>query len=337
MNLRVRKGAGPRCFLFRALKGKVSLRMRLLFMGTPESAVPSLRRLIDDGHEIVAVWTQPDRPAGRGNKLHQSPVKEFAVQHNLTVNQPLKIKTPEAKELFASHRADAAIVVAYGRILPADFLNAAPHGCINVHFSLLPGFRGAAPVNWAIIEGEKETGVTTMRIVEELDAGPVLLQRATEIGENEPAPELMKRLAEIGADLLIETLQGIESIEPKAQRDEDATFAPILTREDGRIDWSSAAVAIERRVRGLQPWPNAFTTLKSRRLIIRQATPGTLEHGTFSGGHVIEAHGDRLLIACGDGTALRVLELQPEDSRRMSARDFLNGARIKLGQVLGAD
>jgi methionyl-tRNA formyltransferase len=306
-------------------------------MGTPDSAVPSLRRLVDDGHEIVAVWTQPDRPAGRGNRLHQSPVKEFAVQHNLTIHQPLKIKTPEAKELFASHNADAAIVVAYGRILPPDFLSAPRHGCINVHFSLLPKFRGAAPVNWAIVEGEKETGVTTMRIVEELDAGPVLLQRATEIGERETAPELMNRLADIGAEILSETLNGLASIELKPQRSEETTFAPILKREDGRIDWTMDANAIERRVRGFQPWPDAFTTLKSRRLIIRQATPETLDRTIAGSGQVTEAHGDRLLIACGDGTALRVLELQPENSRRMSARDFLNGGHIKVGHVLGID
>src|SRR6267143_7294507 len=165
--------------------------MRLIFMGTPESAVPSLRRLLDDGHEIVAVWTQPDKPAGRGNKLHQSPIKEFALEHNLTIHQPAKIKTPEARDLFASHKADAAIVVAYGQILPPEFLNAYQHGCINVHFSLLPKYRGAAPVNWAIVNGESETGVTTMRIVEELDAGPILLQRSTEIRESETAPELM--------------------------------------------------------------------------------------------------------------------------------------------------
>ena len=311
--------------------------MRLVFMGTPESAVPSLRRLIDDGHEVVAVWTQPDKPAGRGNKLHQSPVKEFAVQHNLTVHQPLKIKTPAAKELFASHQADAAIVVAYGRILPPDFLSAPRQGCINVHFSLLPKYRGAAPVNWAIVQGEKETGVTTMRIVEELDAGPVLRQRATKIGESETAPELMTRLAVIGAELLSETLKGIENIELKPQRSEDATFAQILKREDGRIDWTMDAAAIERRVRGFQPWPSAYTTLKSRRLIIRRATPETLEQTTSSAGLVIEAHGDNLVICCRNKTALRVLELQPEDSRRMTARDFLNGAHIKVGDVLGQD
>src|SRR5258706_15314904 len=215
--------------------------MRIVFMGTPESAVPSLRRLLDEGHEIVAVWTQPDKPAGRGNKLHQSPVKEFASQHNLTIHQPFKIKTEEAKELFSSHNADAAIVVAYGRILPAEFLDAPRHGCINVHFSLLPKYRGAAPVNWAIVNGEKETGVTTMEIVKELDAGPILLQHSTQIGESETAPQLMKRLADIGADLLSETLRSIDQIESEIQRSEDATFAPVLKREDGRIDWTMDA------------------------------------------------------------------------------------------------
>src|SRR3989442_7734992 len=188
--------------------------MRIVFMGTPRSAVASLQRLLDDRHEIVAVWTQLDKRAGRGKQLHQSPVKEFAIHHNLTIHQPAKIKTPEAKDLFASHKADAAIVVAYGKILPSEFLNAYQHGCINVHFSLLPKYRGAAPVNWAIVNGEAETGVTTMRIVEELDAGPILLQRPTGIGEHETAPELLSRLAEIGAELISTTLKEGDSIEP---------------------------------------------------------------------------------------------------------------------------
>jgi len=304
-------------------------------MGTPESAVPSLRRLLADGHEVVAVWTQPDKPAGRGNKLHQSPVKEFAVQHNLTVVQPLKIRNSDAKDLFASYAADLAIVVAYGRILPPEFLSAHRHGCINVQFSLLPKYRGAAPVNWAIVNGETETGVTTMRIVEELDAGPILLQRATQIGESESAPELMKRLAETGADLLSQTLKEIAYIELKPQRTEDATFAPILKRENGRIDWTLDAVAIERRVRGFQPWPNAHTTLNSRRLIIRQARVESLPQTSVEPGQIIEAQGDTLLVACGSETLLRILELQPEDSRRMTTRDFLNGAHLKAGAMLG--
>lgn len=306
-------------------------------MGTPESAVPSLRRLLDDGHEIVAVWTQPDRPAGRGNKLHQSPVKEFAVQHNLTIHQPLKIKTQETKELFASHGADAAIVVAYGRILPLEFLTAHGDGCINVHFSLLPKYRGAAPVNWAIVNGEEETGVTTMKIVEELDAGPILLQQSTEIGESETAPELMSRLAEIGADLLSETLKRLESVGPRPQRDQDATFAPILKRTDGLIDWSMDAYAIERRVRGFQPWPHVYTSFRSHRLIIWKALPEWIEQLQFTPGQIIEAGGDRLIIACGGGTALRVSELQTEGSRRIRARDFLNGTHIKVGDMIGQD
>lgn len=304
-------------------------------MGTPDAAVPSLRRLLDDGHEVVGVWTQPDRPAGRGKKLHQSPVKEFAVQHNLLVHQPLKIRTPEAKELFASPAADAAVVVAYGRILPSEFLNAHPHGCINVHFSLLPKYRGAAPVNWAIARGERETGVTTIQIVEELDAGPILLQSTTEIGAGETAPELMTRLAATGAELLSETVTNLDRIKPTPQHHQDATFAPILKREDGLIDWTTEAVEIERRVRGFQPWPNAYTALNARRLIIRKAAIETLALPTTRPGVIVEARGDSLLVACGSPTALRILELQPEDSRRMIARDFLNGAHVKAGDILG--
>ena len=309
--------------------------MRIVFMGTPESAVPSLRRLLDDGHEIAAVWTQPDKPAGRGNKSHQSPVKEFALEHNLTVHQPAKIKTEEAKTLFASHQADAAIVVAYGKILPAGFLSAPKRGCVNVHFSLLPKYRGAAPVNWAIVNGETETGVTTMKIVEELDAGAILLQRATRIREHETAPELLARLAEVGAELLSETLKRVDSLEARPQRDEDATLAPMMKREYGLIDWSTEAFAIERRVNGFQPWPNAHTSFRSQRLIIWKATPEWIEQIRFSPGQVIEARGDRLIVACGDGTALRVLELQPENSRRMSARDFLNGTHPTVGEMIG--
>lgn len=309
--------------------------MRIVFMGTPESAVPSLRRLVDDGHQIVAVWTQPDKPAGRGNKLHESAVKEFALRHNLTVHQPANIKTEEAKALFASHNADAAIVVAYGKILPAEFLNAPRHGCINVHFSLLPKYRGAAPVNWAIVNGEKETGITTMKIVAELDAGPILLQHQTQIEDHETAPELLTRLAEIGAELLSETLKRFDTIQPQLQRDEEATLAPLLRREDGLIDWSTDAFAIEQRVRGFQPWPNAYTSFRSQRLIIWKATPEWIEQLAFPPGQIIEARGDRLIIGCGEATALRVSELQTEGGRRQSARDFTNGMHLKVGELLG--
>lgn len=303
-------------------------------MGTPDAAVPTLKRCLEDGHEVVAVWTQPDRLAGRGNKLSAPPVKEFALEHGLTVHQPTKIKTEDAAALFSSYKADAAIVVAYGRILPATFLNAPRLGCINVHFSVLPKYRGAAPVNWAIVRGESETGVTTMQVEEGLDTGPVLLQRATGIGEEETAPELMRRLAFVGADLLSETLRRVDEIEPRAQLEEEATLAPVLKREDGLINWSLPAAEIERRVRGFQPWPNAYTSYDGRRLIIWRAA---VENETQKGaaGEIVEAHGDSLRVACGEGRALRLLEVQPEGKRRMSARDFLNGARVGLSEKLG--
>lgn len=311
--------------------------MRIVFMGTPESAVPSLRRLVDDGHEIAAVWTQPDKPSGRGKKLQQSPVKAFALEHNLTIHQPQKIRNDDANQLFASHNADVAVVVAYGKILPQEFLEAPRQGCLNVHFSLLPKYRGAAPVNWSIVNGEELTGVTTMRIVARLDAGPILLQEATRIIDGETATELMMRLSDMGAKLISETVNNLDNIEPKPQDDSEASFAPILKREDGLIDWSFDAFEIERRVRGFQPWPNAYTSFGSLRLIIWSAVPEWIEQLQFPFGQVIEATRDRLVVACGNGTALRVLEIQPQDSRRMSARDFINGNHILPGTKFGLD
>jgi methionyl-tRNA formyltransferase len=305
--------------------------MRIVFMGTPESAVPSLRRLLEDGHEIAAVWTQPDKPAGRGDKTHSSPVKRFALENNLRVEQPNKIKTQEAKDLFASHKADLVVVVAYGRILPPEFLRAPRRGCINVHFSLLPLYRGAAPANWAIINGEEKTGVTTMFIEEELDSGPILLQRETPIGPTETTPELMQRLAVGGADLLSETLAQLDVITPRPQRDKDASFAPRLRKTDGAISWSNPAVKVERSVRGFQPWPTAYTNYKSQRLIIWKAAVTDAVAGNARDGEVIVAHGDDLVVKCGDETALRLIEVQPEAKRRMSVRDFLNGTHSKVG------
>src|SRR5437016_330479 len=285
--------------------------MRIVFMGTPESAVPSLRRLLADGHEVVSVWTQPDKPVGRHHELRASPVKEFAQTRGLPLHQLAKIKHDEAKALFAAHNADAAIVVAYGKILPAEFLNAPKHGCINLHFSLLPKYRGAAPVNWAIVNGEKQTGVTTMKIVEQLDAGPILRQQSTEIAAKETAPELTSRLANIGAEVVSETLKQSETIGPRPQRDEEATFAPMLKREDGLVDWSMDAFAIERRVRGFQPWPGAFTAIDSKRLIIWRATSEPTDFSVLPG-HIVEARTDRLDVSCCHSTVLRIGEPPPE-------------------------
>jgi methionyl-tRNA formyltransferase len=311
--------------------------MRIVFMGTPESAVPSLQRVLSDGHEVVAVWTQPDKPAGRGDKMHASAVKEFALEHGLKIEQPQKIRTEESKALFTSYHADLAIVVAYGRILPAEYLTAPRHGCINVHFSLLPRYRGAAPVNWAIVNGAEKTGVTTMLVREELDSGPILLQRETSIGPTETATELMQRLAEIGAELLSETLERLDELTPVPQHESKATLAPLLTKANGLIDWTSSAAEIERRVRGFQPWPHAYTNWKSQQLILWKAFPLADAEHAAAPGEVIAAHGDELIVSCGENTALRLLKLQLEGKRRMVARDFLNGTHVKVGDRFGQD
>lgn len=302
-------------------------------MGTPQAAVPTLRRCLEDGHEVVAVWTQPDKPSGRGNKVTFTPVKDFALAHGLSVFQPVRIKNDEAKQLFASHDADVAVVVAYGRILPDEFLRAPRRGCINVHFSLLPLYRGAAPANWAIIKGEIETGVTTMFIEPTLDTGPILLQDKTPIGDKETAPELMQRLAEIGAELLGETLAQLNDLTPRPQHDADATFAPVLKKEDGLIDWSQSAFELERRIRGFQPWPNAYTTYNAKGLTIWSAEPSTIASATP--GEIVVAQRDELVVSCGYETSLRLIEVQPEARKRIAARDFINGMHLKVGDRFG--
>ena len=304
-------------------------------MGTPQAAVPTLRRCLEDGHEVVAVWTQPDKPSGRGNKVSFTPVKEFALSHGLSVFQPARIKNDEAKQLFTSHDADLAVVVAYGRILPDEFLRAPRRGCINVHFSLLPLYRGAAPANWAIVKGETETGVTTMFIEPTLDTGPILLQHKTRIGEKETAPELMQRLSQIGAQLLGETLARLDDLTPRPQHDADATFAPVLKKEDGLIDWSQSAFEIERRIRGFQSWPNAYTSFNSKSLILWEAQPAMSVTLGIAEGELIVAQKDELVVQCGKRTALRVLEVQPEARKRMASRDFINGMRVKAGDRFG--
>ncbi len=308
-------------------------------MGTPQAAVPSLERIVGDGHEVVAVYTQPDRPSGRGNKITFSSVKAFAIERDLPIYQPTKIKTLEAIELFHSHGADLAVVVAYGRILPETYLTAFKHGAVNVHFSLLPKYRGAAPVNWAIINGERYTGVTTMRMDVGLDTGDIFIQRAIEIGVNENSVELMDRLAILGADTLSETLVRFDSLIPEAQEHSDATFAPIMKKEDGLINWNLSAGQISARVRGFQPFPTSFSTYTASRLTIWKAAEITDAEAIKSSepGTIVTAKGDSLYISCGDGTTLSVLELQPEGKRRMDVRDFNNGVQPKVGMKLGTN
>jgi methionyl-tRNA formyltransferase len=307
--------------------------MNIVFMGTPQAAADSLQRLIDEGRYIRAAYTQPDRPSGRGKRVSFSPVKDVALQYGIKVLQPTKLKTPDALAEFKSFEADVAVVVAYGRILPVNFLTAFPCGAINVHFSLLPKYRGAAPVNWAIVNGETETGVTTMKMDAGLDTGDILLQRSTPINPEENSIGLMARLARMGTDLLIETLDNFEAIKPREQSESDASFAPVLRKEDGLIDWRSSAIDIARRVRGFQPFPTSYTFHHGTRLTIWDASAQDVG-GSLSAGSILEAHGDRLTISCGNASVLAVKEIQPEGKRRMSVRDFLNGAKIKIGEVL---
>ena len=308
--------------------------MKIVFMGTPQAAVPSLERLLADGHDVVSVYTQPDRPSGRGNKVVFSPVKQFAIDHGIPVKQPTKIRTSEALEEFKALNADVAVVVAYGRILPESFLNAFPNGAINVHFSLLPKYRGAAPVNWAIVNGETTTGVTTMKMDAGLDTGDILLQRETEIGANENAIDLMDRLSHVGAQLLSETLSQLNEIRQRQQDHSSATLAPIMTKEDGKFDWSMSADEIARRVRGFQPFPTTYTFWEGKKLTLWNVTAQKSEDPLAKPGTVLSSKGDDLVIECGSGTSLKIGELQLEGKRRMSSRDFLNGVRLTIGDAL---
>lgn len=307
-------------------------------MGTPEFAVPSLARLIGDGHQVAAVFTQPDKPAGRGRVLHAPPVKSFALEHAIPVHQPSKIKTNEGvREIFASISADACVVAAYGKILPAWMLAIPPLGCINVHASLLPRYRGAAPINWAIANGERETGVTIMQMDAGMDSGPMLVKRATEIGVDETAPELAERLAQLGAELLSETLPRIErgEIEPIPQDHSEASYAPMLKREDGLIDWRMTAREIANRVRAFQPWPGSYTEFRKKRLTIwRAREENTTSTESAEPGTVLAIDETGIVIACEGSTALRIEEVQIEGKRRVTGREFANGARLSPGNLL---
>ncbi|HMQ03445.1 MAG TPA: methionyl-tRNA formyltransferase [Pyrinomonadaceae bacterium] len=306
--------------------------MKIAFMGTPHAAVASLDALLRAGHEIAAVYTQPDRPSGRGKKISASPVKEYALERGLHLEQPQGLRNMEAIEKFRGLRADAAVVVAYGRILPQDFLTAFPLGAINLHFSLLPKYRGAAPVNWALANGETLTGVTTMLMDEGLDTGPILLQEKVEIGWRETAPHLVDRLSAIGADLLIRTLAEVDQIEPMSQCNDDASYAPILRKADGLINWERPASDICNRVRGFQPYPGSFSYLNGVRAVIWSARPSEERADMPTVPGTILSKSDGVIeVAAGEGTVLRIEELQFEGKRRKSATDALNSGQIQVG------
>jgi methionyl-tRNA formyltransferase len=309
--------------------------LRIVFLGSGAFAIPSLHALVAAGHDVAAVVTQPDREKGRGRALLPPPVKPVAESLGLRVLQPPRIRLPEAQETLRALAPELQVVVAYGQILPRSVIDIAPRGTINVHSSLLPRYRGAAPIHWAIVNGETETGVTTMMIDEGLDTGPILLKRATAIGPEETTPELEARLAAIGGALLIETIDGLArgTIAPVPQDHGAATLAPILHKEDGRIDWSAPAEVIARRVRGLVPWPGTVTTWAGGDLKILRARP---EAGTASAEPgTILSNDDGIVVACGGGTALRILDVQPASRRPMTAAAFAAGARLSPGARLG--
>lgn len=307
--------------------------MRILFMGTPDFAVPCLSRLLADGHEIVSVLTQPDKPQGRKMKLTPPPVKALALERGLTVHQPETLKDGAIQGLLDETRPELIVVVAYGKILPAYVLDYPAHGCINVHGSLLPRWRGAAPIQWSVIAGDQYAGVTTMKMARGLDTGDMLLAYKTEIGARETAGELFDRLAEAGAALLSETIEKLDTITPVPQDESLANYASMLDKELAVIDWSKSARAIDCLIRGLNPWPVALTTLDSARMKVYAAE---IENRSGRPGEVLEADAKKgLLVACGEG-ALRLTEIQMVGGKRMNACDYLRGHAIQEGTILGA-
>ena len=302
-------------------------------MGTPDFAVPSLEALLGAGHTVCGVFTQPDKPKNRGMKLQPTPIKECALSHGIPVFQPVKLRDGTALEQIRALAPELIVVAAYGRILPQDILDCPPKGCINVHSSLLPRYRGAAPINWAILNGDGETGVTIMHMAAALDAGDIIAQASAPIGPDETAPELTARLAELGGALLAETVVRIEAgtAERIPQEEEQATLAPMLGKELSPLDFSRSAQALHDQVRGLIPWPAATARVGGVRCKIFATAA---ERGSGGPGTVLEAGKNGILIACGGDTALRILELQPDGGKRMRAADYLRGHPVEAGSVL---
>lgn len=306
--------------------------MRVIFLGTPAFAVPTLEGLVEAGHGVVCVVTQPDRPRGRGQQLTASPVKAAALRLGLPVYQPERVRRPEAVARLAELAPEVMVVVGYGQIIPQAVIDIPAHGIINVHASLLPKYRGAGPVQWAIANGETRTGVTTMRIDAGLDTGEMLLKAETDIGAEETAVELGARLAGMGAALLVETLQRLDTITPEKQDGTQASYAPLLTKEDGRIDWRLPAQSIHNRVRGFQPWPGAYTGFRGQQLHIwKSRVAGGDGRAGGEPGRLLPGP---LRVVAGEG-ALELIEVQLEGRKRIGAEAFANGQHISGGEIVG--
>ncbi len=308
--------------------------LRTVFMGTPAFALQTLQGLIDAGCNLVGVYTQPDRPKGRGKQMAAPPVKDLARQHGIPVYQPHKLRQPEVVAELEALAPDLIVVVAYGQILPQSVLDIPTHGCINVHASLLPRYRGAAPINKAIIDGATETGITTMYMDVGLDTGDMLVKKTLTIGAEETAGELHDRLAVLGREAMEETLRQLcaGTLQREAQDDAQSSYAPMMKKEDGRIDWSRSALEVHNQVRGLDPWPGAYTSLDGEMLKLARTTPQG--NGDTPPGTVIAADRDGVRIACGSGTLL-VRELQLAGRKRLGAADFLRGCPLQPGTCLG--
>ena len=312
----------------------MSQSIQLVFCGTPKFAVPSLENLVDAGFTVRLVVTQPDRPRGRRMETMFSPVKQRALELGLPITQPDRIKSnDEFRARLIALEPDAIMVVGYGCIIPQWMIDLPPLGNINLHASLLPKYRGAAPIQWAIASGETLTGVTTMRIDAGLDTGDILLQKETSIEPQDTTETLSPQMAATGAELLVETLRGLKSgtIQPRPQDHSKRTLAPLLKKEDGRIDFRRPAIEIANRIRGFQPWPGAYTTFRGKNLHIWRARPDgqSVKEGELS------VQGEQLFVGCGSGTVLELFEMQPEGKRRMAARDFVHGYHLVNGEKLG--
>ncbi len=309
--------------------------MRIIFMGTPDFAVPCLQALHESEHTLLALVTQPDRPKGRGGKLTPPATKVFAQEHGIPVFQPPRMKDPTFLDELKGLNPDLIAVTAFGRILPPVILDLPPKGCVNVHASLLPKYRGAAPINWAIINGETETGITTMQMDPGMDTGDMLLVEKFPIGPEDTAGMVFDELSEIGARLLMKTIAGIGegTLEAIPQDNEKATMAPLMEKETGKIDWTQPAQAISNRVRGLDPWPGAFTFYKGERLRIWKAAVDD-ESGSGEAGTVVRVDKEAIVAASGQGL-LKITEIQPANGKRMAVRQFLAGRNIDEGERFG--
>lgn len=312
--------------------------MRIIFMGTPDFSVPTLEALVASGHEVVAVVTQPDKPKGRGKEIHMSPVKECALQHNIPVYQPVRARDEAFVEEMRALNPDAMVVIAFGQILPKSLLDLPKYGCVNIHASLLPKYRGAAPIQWAVIDGEKESGVTIMQMDEGLDTGDMLAKVIVPLDEKETGGSLFDKLSEAGGRLCVETLAKLEKgeITPEKQGESPTAYASMLDKKMGNIDWNKSAVVIERLVRGLNPWPSAYTHLDGKTLKIWACDVLPQSASKGESGEILEVTKDAIHVQTGDGI-LVLREIQLAGKARMDAGAFLRGYKVVPGTVLSAE